>query len=69
MHNVQSKFILARRSITKSDPAGEVPFAETNPSAIQLVEQVPKRQFVRISDFAISIKSDEEPTFFTSVGS
>jgi hypothetical protein len=50
-----------RAAITKSDTDGEVIFAEANPSGTPLIERAPKRAFVLISDFAISIKSAQEP--------
>jgi hypothetical protein len=41
--------------------AGEVIFAEANPSATQLAERAPKREFALIPDFTSSIKSGQEP--------
>jgi hypothetical protein len=47
-------------AFTKNGTAGEVIFAEANPSATQLAERAPKREFVLISDFASSIAFGDE---------
>ena len=50
---------------TNSDPAGEVILAEDSPSATQRIERAPKHACGRMSDFASSIKSDDEPISVT----
>ena len=52
-------------AFTKSDTAGEVILAEDSPSATQRIERAPKHACGRMSDFASSIKSDDEPISVT----
>ena len=48
-------------AVTNSDPAGEVILTGVNPSTTQMAMRAPPREFVRISDFASRIKTDEDP--------